>query len=357
MVFERGSSTARMRPGGADFLAQAADRGGDRGRVVGEVVVHGHALHHAAHFHAPLDALEARQRFDRLGPGGTPTWRAAAMAASALVRLWWPLRSQCTVPCSIIEEDVEAGTARMFDQAPVCAFGCAEGFLFAPAAALEHAAQRGFVAVHDQAADAGHGAHQVVELGLDGADIREDVGVIVFQVVQHRRLGVVMHELGALVEEGGVVLVGFDHEEVGVGVALQARRDAEVHRHAADQEARRITGIVEDPGQHRGGRGLAVGTGHGQHPFITQDMVADPLRTRYVAQAAVQDFLDQRITTRHHVPDHIQVGIERHLVRAVTLDQLDALGFELGAHRRIDVGVAPGDAVAGLLGQDCQSRP
>lgn len=31
-------------------------------------------------------------------------------------------------------------------------------------------------------------------------------------------------------------------------------------------------------------------------------------------------------------------------------DQLDALRFELGAHRRVDVGVAAGDAVAGLTG-------
>jgi hypothetical protein len=195
----------------------------------------------------------------------------------------------------------------------------------------------------------------VVELGLDGADVREDVGVVVFQVVQHRRLGVVVDELGALVEEGGVVLVGFDHEEVGIGLALQARGHAEVHRHAADQEAGRIAGIFQDPGQHRGGRGLAVGTGDGQHPFMTQNMVPDPLRARYIPQAAVQDFLDQRIAARHHVPDHIQVGIERHLVRAIALDQLDALGFELGAHRWIDVGVAPGDAVAGLFGQYCQA--
>ena len=195
----------------------------------------------------------------------------------------------------------------------------------------------------------------MVELGLDGADVGEDVGVVVLQVVQHRGLGVVVDEFRTLVEEGGVVFVGLDHEEVGRRFALQARGHAEVQRHAADQEAGRITGVFEDPGQHRGGRGLAVRAGHGQHPSITQDMVADPLRARHVLQAAVQDFLDQRIATRHDVADHIQVGIQRHLVRAVALDQLDALGFELGAHRRIDVGVAAGDTVAGLLGQDRKS--
>jgi hypothetical protein len=98
-----------------------------------------------------------------------------------------------------------------------------------------------------------------------------------------------------------------------------------------------------------------VRAGHGQHPFLAQDMFADPLWTRHVWQAAVQDFLDQRITAGHDITHHIQVGIQRHLLRTVALDQFDALGFELGAHRGIDVGVATGDAVTGFFRQDRQA--
>ena len=54
----------------------------------------------------------------------------------------------------------------------------------------------------------------------------------------------VVDELGALVEEGGVVLVRLDHEEGG---RAQAGRDPEVQRHAADQEARVEPGVRPAP--------------------------------------------------------------------------------------------------------------
>jgi hypothetical protein len=52
----------------------------------------------------------------------------------------------------------------------------------------------------------------VVELPLDGGQVVEDVGVVELQVVQDGRARAVVDELAALVEEGGVVFVGFDHE-------------------------------------------------------------------------------------------------------------------------------------------------
>jgi hypothetical protein len=45
----------------------------------------------------------------------------------------------------------------------------------------------------------------------------EDVGVVELQVVQDGRARAVVDELAALVEEGGVVFVGFDHKERAVG--------------------------------------------------------------------------------------------------------------------------------------------
>ncbi len=81
---------------------------------------------------------------------------------------------------------------------------------------MQHTLQAVLQPVDHHAAAAGHGAHQVVELPLDGVEVVEDVGVVELEVVQHRRARAVVHELAALVEEGGVVLVCFDHE----GLAL-----------------------------------------------------------------------------------------------------------------------------------------
>ncbi|KAG0734089.1 hypothetical protein G6F23_012718 [Rhizopus arrhizus] len=50
----------------ADLGTQAFQRGGDRRRVMGEVVVDGDAINAADHFHAALDAAEPRQRRDHI---------------------------------------------------------------------------------------------------------------------------------------------------------------------------------------------------------------------------------------------------------------------------------------------------
>lgn len=55
----------------------------------------------------------------------------------------------------------------------------------------------------------------MVELALDGGEIREDVRVIELQVVHHQGARVVVDELGAFVEEGAVILVRLDDEEGG----------------------------------------------------------------------------------------------------------------------------------------------
>jgi hypothetical protein len=120
-----------------------------------------------------------------------------------------------------------------------------------------------FARVGDDAAARRNGAHQVVELGLDRRQVGKDVGVVELEVVEDRGARAVMHELRALVAEGGVVLVGLDHEEGRLG---QPRRHAEVLRHAADQEAGIEARVFQHPGQQRGRGGLAVRAGHRQHP-------------------------------------------------------------------------------------------
>ena len=100
----------------------------------------------------------------------------------------------------------------------------AEALDLRPAAAREDAGEARLLPVHDEPPRGRHRAHEVVELRLDRREVREDVGVVVFEIVEYRRARPVVDELRALVEERRVGIVGLDHEERAVG---QPRRDAE----------------------------------------------------------------------------------------------------------------------------------
>jgi hypothetical protein len=52
-----------------------------------------------------------------------------------------------------------------------------------------------------------------MELGLNGVQIRENVCVIVFKIVQNHGAWPVVNELGASIEVAGVVFVCFRNEE------------------------------------------------------------------------------------------------------------------------------------------------
>jgi len=196
----------------------------------------------------------------------------------------------------------------------------------------------------------------VVELALDGGQVVEDVGVVELEVVEDGGARAVVHKLAALVEESGVVLVGFDHE---IPAAPQPRRNTEVQRHAADQKARLQTGLLQHPGEHGGGGGLAVGACHCQHMLALQHMLGQPLRAAGVGRAGFQDGFHQGKLGRavalagaaDHVADDIHVGLECHLVGAKAFDQVNPQCPQLVAHRGVHAGIAAGDFVAGFAGQ------
>ncbi len=94
-----------------------------------------------------------------------------------------------------------------------------------------------------------------------------------------------------------------------------------------------------------------MGACNRQHPLVIENMLADPLRARGVRQTAIKDFFHQGIAARDDVANHEKVGFQIDLLRPKALDQLDALRFELGAHWRINIGIAAGNFVSGLFGQ------
>ena len=115
----------------------------------------------------------------------------------------------------------------------------------------------------------------MVELPLNLGQIIEDVRVIELQVVRDQGPRTVVHELRALVEKRRVVLIGLDHK---IAPAAEASRQPEILRHPADQEARLKPSVLQQPGEHAAGGGLAVGAGHRQHVAIDQQMLRQPLR-------------------------------------------------------------------------------
>ena len=151
----------------------------------------------------------------------------------------------------------------------------------------------------------------MVELPLDRRKIVEDVGMIELKIVQDRGAGTVMDELGALVEEGGVVLVRLDDEEGG---AASGRAETgkscgtpPIRKPGAWPARSRIQASIAEVG------GLAMGAGNRQHPLVLENVLGQPLRAGHVALAAVEDRLHQRVAARDHVADHPEVGSQREL--------------------------------------------
>ena len=168
--------------------------------------------------------------------------------------------------------------------------------------------------------------------------------MVVFEVVEDAGARPVVDELGALVEERGVVLVGLDDEERRFA---EPRADAEVERHTADEEAGRKPCVLEDPREHAARRGLAVRARDREHPTLAQHLAREPLGPRCVRDAAFEQRLDHRHAARHDIADHHHIRRRVELRGVETGHDVDAERLELRAHRRIDVAVGPGDAMTG----------
>jgi hypothetical protein len=248
-------------------------------------------------------------------------------------------------------QDVERMRFAACTQRPRLFLASAESRHLAPAALGNDTLQRLVAGIDDQPTLGGNGSHQVVKLALDCRQVIKDVGVVELEVVQDRGARPVMNELAALVEEGGVVFIGFDHERRCAaagqlhGRVAQSSRHAKVQRHAANQESRRQAGLIEDEREHRRCGRLAMGARDRQHVPVVQHVVRQPLRSACVGLVRVEQCLEKRVASRDYVADHEQIRPERELVGAVALDDLNPECAKLVAHGRVDVLVAARDLV------------
>src|SRR5690606_31819144 len=265
----------------ADAGPQAGQGGGDGGRVVGEVVVENDVVDVDELFHPPLGTGETSQSSNALLRRDTDM----ARGSQGCQRIGDTVRT-CLAPYGdalqlAIEPDLEA-RAIVSQQTRLPVAALAGGLARRPASHVDHPLQGRLLTRIDDQAAGGDGTNQVMELPLDGGKVREDIRVVEFQVIEDGSAGAVMNELGALVEEGTVVLICLHNEERRVA---QPSGNAEVLRHAADEKARRHTGVFENPGQQTGGSGLAVGTGYRHDPAILQNMLSQPLRAGSIGDA------------------------------------------------------------------------
>jgi hypothetical protein len=198
------------------------------------------------------------------------------------------------------------------------------------------------VPADDERAGARHEIDEALEREAIGDLVAVDVGVIELDVGHHRRPRQVVPHLRAFVEVRGVVLVGLDAEVFAVG---QTEGRAEVLGDAADQKRRVEPGALEQPGEDRRRRRLAVRTGDGDDVSPAQELLLDHGGRRRVRNAPLEQRFElvvpaaDRVADDHHVRDDIEV-VGRKL-RGV----LDAQLLELRRHGRVDRGVRAGDAV------------
>ena len=139
---------------------------------------------------------------------------------------------------------------------------CAKAAHLAPATHLQHPRQTFFQPIDHHPPVGWHGAQQMVELPLDGLQVVKNVSVVEFQVVQDGGARAVMDKLAALIKKSGVVFVRLDHKG---GPAPKAGRHGKIQRYAAHQKTRLQTRMFQNPAEHSGGRGFAVGPGNRQH--------------------------------------------------------------------------------------------
>ena len=323
----------------ADFGAQAFQGGADRGGVMRKIVVDRDLLGFAEPFKTAFDAAEISQRWNHRGKRHAygMTCRQRSEAVEHVVQ---PEHRPMHVANRVtrVKDCESTAVALQQTRAPVegvvghAVAQQAEAFDRRPAAHRQHLGKARIFAVDDQSATAGHGPHKMMELTLDRGDVGKDIGVVVFEIVEDRHQRPVVHEFAALVEECGVVFVGFDHE---FAAGADARGHAEILGDAADQETRIAPGAVQQKTEDGRRGGFAVGAGDRERVAAGQHVFAQPGGSRGVVQAVIEHIFDGGITARQRIADDDLVAVGGQVFGVVALTERNAEVFELRGHRRI----------------------
>ena len=136
----------------------------------------------------------------------------------------------------------------------------------------------------------------------------------------------IVQKFGAAIEKRGLVLVAFDDELFPAAESVASV--IEIRDYAADEKIRPAAGDMENPGEHRGGGGLAVGSGHDDRGVAADEIVLEKLRHRTVRNFLVEDDFQFRVATRDHVADDDEIGDRPQIFFAETFVPGDAERIE-----------------------------
>jgi hypothetical protein len=184
-------------------------------------------------------------------------------------------------------------------------------------------------------------AKRLVVLHLGG----EDVGVVVLDVGENDDFRTVEQELGALVEEGGVVFVPL-HDEVLA--AAEPVVGFEVEGDPAGHEGRVSPRLFEEPGEQRRYGGLAVSAGDEGHPLPLEEGFPHEIRHGGVVEPAIEHRLHLGIAPGEGVAHDDEIRRRLEVPGAVPLADVEALLFDEVAGGREDSAVGTGDGEARL---------
>ena len=192
----------------------------------------------------------------------------------------------------------------------------------------------------------------MVELALNGRQVIKDIRMIVLKIVNNQRAGVVVNKFGAFIKESGVVFVSFNNKKRR---AAKPGRNTKILWDTANQKAGGHTRVVQYPGKHAAGAGLAVGAGSRQHPAFRSNMAGEKFRAGNVRQPLVEHILNRRVPPCHGITDNHQVRRRVKRCRIIPLKQRNSLLFKLRAHRWVDIFITAGHLKSQLSGQNGQA--
>jgi hypothetical protein len=154
----------------------------------------------------------------------------------------------------------------------------------------------------------------------------------------------VVDELGALVEERGVVLVGLDDEGPGAPEPPSTRRDGKFSGTPPIRKPGAKPACLEDPREQTTRSWSCRGCRPRRARPAAQHVLGEPLRARDVGRRRSGSPPSAGCRGSRRCRSTPDVGqSERAVVGVEALDQLDAERAQLVAHRRIDAGVAAGE--------------